>query len=805
MPIQSPQLDDLHYDRIVEELTRRIPVHTPEWSDHNDSDPGITLIQLFAHLAELTGYRLNRVPEKNHVELLKLLGVRLKPAHAAQTQVAFLLANPLIQGSFTLRQGARMDVDVGDPPPTFETDYAIDIVPAQPTVLVTTESEELWDLGELDKHDELQPGPLDNDLITLAWDGEKPELKEMPLDPVSLFKLERPQQWHLWIGLALNDAVNAGFRGTRVTLTIQLDDDEQPQIAAAQECREQRWIGETAEEIEWLHYFDADDNRMKQIPGRIDDTTGQLGQSGTIRFTVPFGLGPIPEDMFADLRSEEQPDANQGCPTLAAVLAENVGSFTSSEDTIGLVGFRTALTQAVTDIQAEAATPTARVEHPLVSALGDRDIAWLRIDLPQPLPLDWTSPKLRMVTFNAVSATHATTVTNELLGKSTGRAGQQLSLAHRNVLGEVELAIQELVNGPMVSWSQVESLDPQSPHDRVFELDAEAGIIYFGDGHQGRIPPLVPGGGNIVALRYRHGGGRAGELDVGTITSMRTPANGVRDVVNIVAARGGRDAETLDEAKERARKELSTRHRAVTAGDFRFIAGQTPDVRVARVEVVPLRQPLRSGAPCAPMGPALCSNGIPSGPSGLQDDLEAYGAVSVVVVPDLPDPDHPEPIPTPSFLEAVCRHLDEHRLVTTEVHVVPPQYLRLCNFRIVVHPEVGYTRTQLQTLVEKRLATYLHVLKGGEDGTGFPFGGQLHVADLIAQAYRTEGVNRVELLTAEFTRTKSNAIPRQGRLVLCPTAMGDVDHVDLAPEENVSVDLSTFLLSTDGGATNAGK
>ena len=79
MPIESPQLDDLRFDRTVEELVRRIPVYAPEWTDHNASDPGISLIQLFAYLAEQVGYRLNRVPEKNHIELLKLLGVRLQP------------------------------------------------------------------------------------------------------------------------------------------------------------------------------------------------------------------------------------------------------------------------------------------------------------------------------------------------------------------------------------------------------------------------------------------------------------------------------------------------------------------------------------------------------------------------------------------------------------------------------------------------------------------------------------------------------------------------------------------------------
>ncbi len=444
------------------------------------------------------------------------------------------------------------------------------------------------------------------------------------------------------------------------------------------------------------------------------------------------------------------------------------------------------------EFDAAAVTGSPAVPHPLDQALRETAMAWLRLDLPA----DWTARRLRILTFNAAPATHGRTVTNELLGTTTGRAEQVFRLAKRNILGDVDLAIQEQVNGAMVTWRQVANMDAAGPHDRVFDLDAEAGVIRFGDGHRGRIPPLVPRGGNLVALRYRHGGGRAGEVDAGTVTSLESPAPGLAQAVNFVAARGGRDAETLDEAKERARKELSSRRRAVTAGDFEFIALQTPDVRVARAEVLPLRAPLPKGHCADAPTTVLCGDQLPTGPAGLREDLIAYGAVTLVVVPDLNDPDHPEPVPTPSFLQAVCRHLDRHRLVTTEVHVVPPQYVRLCDFDIQVRAEPGYTRTRVQTLVEQRLARYLHVLKGGEDGNGFPFGAQLHTADLIAQVLRTEGVNRVERLEANFSRTKVNVNPRQGRLVPCPAAYSERSHIDLAAEENVSVDLTTLMLST---------
>src|SRR5947209_4124534 len=113
MPIDPPRLDDLTYDRTFEELKRRIPVYAPEWTNHNDSDPGITLLQLFSYLAEQVGYRLNRVPEKAQIALLQLLGVRLQPAHAAATKLALLLADPPSLEGYTLGAGTRVKAKKG--------------------------------------------------------------------------------------------------------------------------------------------------------------------------------------------------------------------------------------------------------------------------------------------------------------------------------------------------------------------------------------------------------------------------------------------------------------------------------------------------------------------------------------------------------------------------------------------------------------------------------------------------------------------------------------------------------------------
>ena len=57
-----------------------MPVHTPEWTNLNENDPGITLLELFAFLTDNLLYRSNRIPEANRLKFLSLLGIGLQPA-----------------------------------------------------------------------------------------------------------------------------------------------------------------------------------------------------------------------------------------------------------------------------------------------------------------------------------------------------------------------------------------------------------------------------------------------------------------------------------------------------------------------------------------------------------------------------------------------------------------------------------------------------------------------------------------------------------------------------------------------------
>src|SRR3954469_3640498 len=94
MPLRAPVLDDRSYAQLRDELIARIPVYAPEWTDHHPSDPGITLIELFAFLGENLLFRFNQIPDATKVAFLRLLDVPVRPAAAATGSVAFTATAP---------------------------------------------------------------------------------------------------------------------------------------------------------------------------------------------------------------------------------------------------------------------------------------------------------------------------------------------------------------------------------------------------------------------------------------------------------------------------------------------------------------------------------------------------------------------------------------------------------------------------------------------------------------------------------------------------------------------------------------
>lgn len=756
MPLTPPTVADLTYATVEPMLRERIPLVAPEWTDHNASDPGIAMIQLFAHLAEQLGYRLNRVPEKTYIEFLRLVGVTLAPARAARTRIAFSLAKPGEAQAVLVPAGSRINgKGPGGAAPVFETDQDLDVLPAQLAALVTTRGE----LLDINDAGDVGPTAVNGDPVayvderfSLAWDGKKPKLKDMPLQPVGLFlKPEEKSHRTLYLGLAFNQIRSAGFLGARASLHLELEGNEEAEPdAQAQSGGEPISIANAFVEgplvVRYAYYrppaIDEPAGSWQPLTVLSDQTEGWT-RSGVVRLDVPERLGPVPADAWVDVEPEmPHPLVDQIKTPVAGTPAE-------------------------------------------VPVSG-----WIRVEFALPPKV-----RIRSLNFNTMTATNLQTVAGERLGRGTGLSAQVMTLANPNVDPDsLQLVSRDPNRAPeRVVWRQVPDFDAVGPNDPVYALDAEAGLVLYGDGYAGR-PPFATE--IMVAERYRHGGGPGGNVDTGAVAQPDALPAVLDGAFNVTPARGGRLAETTEEAKRRAPAAYRRRGRAVTAQDFREAAIEAPGVDLARAEVIPRHLPY-------PVGHEVDGLVAP----GVDFQAEVAGALTVIAVPDRPGA---YPMPTEGELTAVARHLDGLRLITTELHVAGPQYLRLFDMAVAVRAMPGYSETVLREAIMDRLRRRFHVLTGGADGKGYPFGAPLHHADLVAEVMAVQGVARVEGLDGYVDGNTPDGAARafswrverreKVRITNCPRpeVETDTDRVVLMPDECVFVDPDGLFVKVVG-------
>jgi hypothetical protein len=222
-----------------------------------------------------------------------------------------------------------------------------------------------------------------------------------------------------------------------------------------------------------------------------------------------------------------------------------------------------------------------------------------------------------------------------------------------------------------------------------------------------------------LKVQYCVGGGNGGKLGA----NLQWEGDDL-NAVNVAAAEGGAEPESIPAARERAASLLKRPTRLVTREDYEEIARTTPGIASKRAYAAIGFHPAH---PCVP---------IP-------------GAVTVFIVPDAPRPDElsqdsPEfdeavvesafvaaPVPDPGALEAIRARLGEARLLASEVFVSAPNY-RLADLTVEIESDAT-DRAQLSRKVKLRLRTFLDPLIGGDNGAGWPFGEPIRPSAILRE------------------------------------------------------------------------
>jgi predicted phage baseplate assembly protein len=142
MALPAPNLDDRTFQDIVDEAKRLIPRYTPEWTNHNLSDPGVALIELFAWMSEMVLFRVNQVPDRLFVHFLNLVGIEPFPPSVARADITFWLSAAQ-ETTVTVPDGMQVTTareTPGEPPVVFTTVGQLDIRPPELTAAITTDA-----------------------------------------------------------------------------------------------------------------------------------------------------------------------------------------------------------------------------------------------------------------------------------------------------------------------------------------------------------------------------------------------------------------------------------------------------------------------------------------------------------------------------------------------------------------------------------------------------------------------------------------------------------------------------------------
>ena len=542
MPIRPPALDDRGFDDLVADLVRRIPAHTPEWTNPREGDPGRTLIDLFAWLGDTILYRANLIPERQRLAFLRLLGAGMRPAIPARGLIQLSIDDPAAVAPVTLASFAAIDKPV-----PFETlsDIVVHAIEARAYIKRRTTPDEatklrdlLPDLRELYGITGQASGYVSTPIF--AGGAAEPSGRDVVAD--SLDKC-------LWLALlagtpdptqvaAVRTELGGGDANRRRVLNVG--------IAPALSMPES--FDDVGIRARIPHIWEVntgagqgDDYLPLEV---LADGTAGLTRAGVVRLLLPGK-----DDM--------------GAPTNDVLQQFRAG-----------VGDR-----------------PPRIDDPIVAA---RLVTWLRL---RPAPgTRLAHLKLAWAGVNAVAIEQRRTLGRQVVGQGTGASGLELSLGAGSVEPQ-SLAIEVEEEEGMRPWRQVADTAAATRDDRVYSLDPEAGTIRFGDGVRGMVPAA---GRAIQVARMRAGGGIAGNLPPGSIKAIATPGGGPRiKVAQPLPTVGGADTESLADAEARIPATIRHGGRAVTGADYKEIALRTPGVPIGRVEILERFKPQqrRDGVP----------------------------------------------------------------------------------------------------------------------------------------------------------------------------------------------------------------
>jgi hypothetical protein len=758
MTVPLPNLDNRRWRDLVEEGRTLIPRYAPEWTDHNLHDPGITLVDLFAWLAEMAQYRLNRVPSRHKRKFASLVGY--EPAGPQPAAVVLSFTPPSAAPPIPVPAGVEFE---GTSPDShvvpFRTLRAVTISPAvlrevhvELDGTIVNRTAQFFDRLPFEP---LGLDPHTGSALYLGFGDASPSV------PVALgFRFAGPGNGADERRRILEEAAAqaAACRPVRTRFLCTPEPAEPPVVMPPHHSARVVW--EAFATTGWRGLENVEPPETANA-GQVSDDTRAFTLDGIVEVNLPADAAQTSvgggESLFY-VRARLAEGALDAAPVLLDIAVNAVP-----------VEQAVSITQAFpiqAGVVATGVPPASGSAVPLLLSVNERGVIQ---------SLDFgagTGPPIPVYAYTPAGAALEGSITlgMALAGFGTGLPDQQIALRDAPV-DAATVRIYTLAGTDWREWSPRNDFDASTRVDADFVLDATTGQVSFPSGERGRVPEA----GAIVLASYRITTAAGGNLDAALVSRLRqsavngalfaSPLNAV--VTNRSAAEGGREEETLTHALGRAVEalhaherllDLTAVHRTTTLdqidrGKVRALLPPTRGVNLIDIEHIALSVPgtrvarSRAWASLHPSYPCL----------------KAPGIVTVVVVPETP----PEmPRPSEGLLVAVWRYLNRRRLVTTDIQVVGPEYIEVqVAARVRLRP--GASSAKAPQRIRAALETFLNPLTGGPDALGWPFGRAVFRSEVLQIIDSVPGVDHVVAMTL-----RTSGAPAQcGDIALCPMAL----------------------------------
>ncbi len=698
MPLQVPVVDNRSYEQLLQEALNRIPVHTPEWTNYNLSDPGVTLVELWAFLTENSLYLSQKIPNRNRMKFLSLLRLSLAAGSAAQGIVTFSNSRGPLR---TQTLNDQLEVRANDIP--FRTIRGLDVLPVE--------------MQTFYKYRLVNPAPNVLDYyrqLYSSYTGQDPSAA----DHLQLYETRR---FDAQSGSRIRLAADTVDKSLWIALLLRAGDIPRggADMVQAHLNQVRSEIANRTLSLGVVPWFET------PYESHVTPGIGSASSGKSLQFEMPAGgsLGADRRPTYRPLEASPTVDvlSQPGIVEIQLPDKEQLSTWDNLEP----------LEPGAADFPPDLADTT----------LTNRLITWLRVRV-----VAGVEARLLWLGLNAAPITQRSHVAGELLPLGTGEPDQTVVLSHRPVIPE-SLKLQVTAGDGSFEWTRMDDILAASPEiptpdrrqapgvppfrgvtEKAYTLDQEAGVISFGDGIRGMRPPF----GATLQADYDYSVGTRGNVPAGAITGSPALPAGI-EVKNEIATWGGVDPQTVRDGEKMITRYLQHRDRLVTAGDFEVIARSAPGVEIGRVEVIPAASPQLGGVPG-----------------------RAPGAVTLMVIPRS-DTTHPyAPVPDQMFLDELCRYLEPRRLITTEMFLRGPDYKDITvSIGISVVP--GMSFAQVREAVKEAVRQYLSplpvegsgLLDGNtpiyaapvkSSGQGWPLNKDVHSEELRAAASRVSGV-----------------------------------------------------------------